>query len=81
MCQVGYNPQPGSNFAMYIVIGRILMKKISDFCTNFFVYIRKEECLQLRMLLGSFVLRVEKKALEQRFTIRAELESSMQLGH
>ena len=44
-------------------------------------FIRKEEYLQLRMLLGSFVLRVEKKPLEQGFTIRAELESSMQLGH
>ena len=57
------------------------MKKFSEFCTNFFVYIRKEEDLQLRMLLGSFVVRVEKKPLEQRFTIRAELESSTQLGH
>ena len=57
------------------------MKKFSELCTNFLVYIRKEEYLQLRMLPGSFVLRVEKKPLEQRFTIRAELESSMQLGH
>ena len=57
------------------------MKKFSELCTNFLVYIRKEEYLQLRMLLGNFVLRVEKKPLEQRFTIRAELESSMQLGH
>ena len=54
------------------------MKKFSDFCTIFFIYIRKEEYLQLRMLLGSFVLRVERKPLEQWFTIRAELESSMQ---
>ena len=57
------------------------MKKFSELCTNFFVYIRKEEYLHLRKLLESLVLRVEKKPLEQRFTIRAELESSMQLGH
>ena len=55
------------------------MEQFSEFCTNFFMYIsiRKGKYLQLRMLVGSFALRVDRKALEQRFTIRAELESSM----
>ena len=55
------------------------MEQFSEFCTNFFMYIsiRKGKYLPLRMLVGSFALRVDRKALEQRFTIRAELESSM----
>ena len=42
-----------------------------------YISIRKGKYLQLRMLVGSFALRVDRKALEQYFTIRAELESSM----